>query len=156
MEYISWMEEDIVECTPTIPILNTFSVGMVGFVDPHKVVIWKNAFIVLGNAQSDGVLEGRTESFGHTWLKHSFSQVEGDLELQEIPKLVPLPKERTTKKKEIIVTMKEEDEECDKVEKVGNNWANGEVLHLIALWREMEFEFTKNAKKKGKYQLIEP
>jgi hypothetical protein len=59
--------------------------------------------------------------------------VEGDLELQEIPKLVPLPKERTTKKKEIIVTMKEEDEECDKVEKVGNNWANGEVLHLIAL-----------------------
>jgi hypothetical protein len=39
MEYISWMEEDIVECTPTIPILNTFSVGMVGFVDPHKVVI---------------------------------------------------------------------------------------------------------------------
>jgi hypothetical protein len=52
--------------------------------------------------------------------------------------------------------MKEEDEECDKVEKVGNNWANGEVLHLIALWREMEFEFTKNAKKKGKYQLIEP
>jgi hypothetical protein len=30
MEDISWMEEDIVE--------STSNVGMVGFVDPHKVV----------------------------------------------------------------------------------------------------------------------
>jgi hypothetical protein len=38
MEDISWMEEDIVECTLTIPFFNTFSVGMIGFIDPHKVV----------------------------------------------------------------------------------------------------------------------
>ncbi len=32
---------------------------------------------------------------------------------------------------------------------------DGEVLHLIALQGEMELEFTKNAKKQGKFQLIE-
>jgi hypothetical protein len=103
-----------------------------------------NAFLVLGNAQNDGVLEVRTKSFGHTWLKHSFSQVEGDLDLQEILKLAPLPKKITINKKVTIVIVKEEDEEG---EKVGKKWAYGEVLHMIALRREMEFEFTKNAKK---------
>ncbi len=89
----------------------------------------------------------RTKSFGHAWLKHSFSQVEGDLDLQEIPKLAPLSKKRTTNKKATIVTMEEEDEKGEKVEKAGKNWVDGEVLHLIALRKEMEFEFTKNAKK---------
>jgi len=32
------MEEDIVECTPTIPFSNTSSVGIVVFANPHKVV----------------------------------------------------------------------------------------------------------------------
>ncbi len=48
--------------------------------------------------------------------------------------------------------MKKEDEEGEKARK---NWANGEVLHLIALWEGLELEFTKNAKKQGKFQLIE-
>jgi hypothetical protein len=39
MENISWMEEDIVECKPTIPFFNTFSVGITSFVDPLKVVV---------------------------------------------------------------------------------------------------------------------
>jgi hypothetical protein len=52
---------------------------------------------------------------------------------------------KVIKKMVIIITMKKEDEE---VEKVGKNWVDGEVLHLIALRREMEFEFTKNAKKR--------
>jgi hypothetical protein len=39
MENISWLEEDVVECRPTIPFSSTFSVGMVSFVDPHKVVV---------------------------------------------------------------------------------------------------------------------
>jgi hypothetical protein len=42
-------------------------------------------------------------------------------------------KKRTTKKKVVIFTMKEEDEEGEKAEKVGKNWVDGEVLHLIAL-----------------------
>jgi hypothetical protein len=112
---------------------------MVGFVDPHKVIVQKNAFPILGNVQNDGASEVKIEIFGHTWLKHSFSQVERDLELQEIPKLAPLPKKRPTKKKVIIVTTKEEDEEGEKVEKAGKNWVDGEVLQLIALQREMEF-----------------
>jgi hypothetical protein len=41
--------------------------------------------------------------------------------------------------------MKEEDEEGEKVENIGKNWVDGEVLHLIALWKEMELEFAKNA-----------
>jgi hypothetical protein len=51
--------------------------------------------------------------------------------------------------------MKEEDEEGEKAEKVGKIWVDGEVLHLSALWKEMELEFTKNAKKRSKFQLIE-
>jgi hypothetical protein len=108
---------------------------MVGFVDPHKVIVQKNAFPILGNVQNDGVSEVRIESFCHTRLKHSFSQVERALELQEIPKLAPLPKKRATKKKVTIVTTKEEDEEDEKVEKARKYWVDGEVLHLIALQR---------------------
>jgi len=55
VENITWMEEDIVECTPTIPFLNTSSVGMAGFVDPDKVVAQRHAFLILGNVQNDGV-----------------------------------------------------------------------------------------------------
>jgi 5'-3' exonuclease len=78
--------------------------------------------------------------------------VEGDLDLQEISKLAPLPKKIATKKKTTIITMQDEDEEG---EKAGKNWADGEVLHLIVLQEGMELEFTKNAKKQGKFQLIE-
>jgi hypothetical protein len=81
MKDISWMEEDIVECTPTIPFLNTSSVGIVVFAYPHKVVAQRSAFLLLGNVQNDGVLKVRTESFGRVGLKHSFSQVEENLNL---------------------------------------------------------------------------
>ncbi len=66
-------------------------------------------------------------------LKHSFSQVEGHLDLQEVPKPAPLPKKCATKKKVVIVTMKEEDEEGEKAKKARKICANGEVLHMIAL-----------------------
>jgi hypothetical protein len=46
---------------------------MDGFVDPHKVVVQRYAFLVLGNAQNEGVLEMKTKVFGHGRLKHSFS-----------------------------------------------------------------------------------
>jgi hypothetical protein len=81
MENISWMEEDIIECTTTIPFSSTSSVGMASFVNPHKVVARKSAFPIFGNAQNDGVSKVKTESLGHARLKHSFSQVEGDLDL---------------------------------------------------------------------------
>jgi hypothetical protein len=80
MEDISCMEEYIVKCTPTILLLSTSSLGMVGFVNAHKVVAQKSAFTILENAQNDGVSEVRTKSFGHARLKHSFSQMEGDLD----------------------------------------------------------------------------
>jgi hypothetical protein len=49
--------------------------------------------------------------------------------------------------------MKEEDEEGEKARK---NWADGDVLHLIALRGGMELEFTKNAKKQRKFNLLKP
>jgi hypothetical protein len=59
MDDISWME-DIVESTPTIPFLSTSSVRMVGFVNPHKIVVRRSAFQVLGNAQNECVSKVRT------------------------------------------------------------------------------------------------
>ncbi len=69
--------------------------------------------------------------------------------------MVPLPKKKVTKKKATIVITKEEHEVGEKVEKARKRWADGEVLHLIALQGKMELEFTKNAKKQGKFQLIQ-
>ncbi len=54
------MEEEIVDSTPTIPFLSTSNVGMVGFVNPHKVVVQKSAFLILGNVQNECVSEVRT------------------------------------------------------------------------------------------------
>jgi hypothetical protein len=82
MENISWMEEDIVECTPSIPFSKTSSVGMANFVDPHKIVVRRSTFLVLGNIQNENISKVRIESFGHGGLKQSFSQVKGDLDLQ--------------------------------------------------------------------------
>jgi hypothetical protein len=60
MENISWMEEDIVECIPTIPFSSTSSVGVTGFVDPHKVVAQRSVFQVFGNVQNECVSKVRT------------------------------------------------------------------------------------------------
>jgi hypothetical protein len=49
--------------------------------------------------------------------------------------------------------MKGEDEEGEKARK---NWVDGDVLHQIALWGEMEFEFAKNVKKQSKLNLLKP
>jgi hypothetical protein len=48
-------------------------------------------------------------------LKRKFSQVEGKLNLQKILKPVPILKNRTPRKK--VVVMKDEDEESDKTRK---------------------------------------
>jgi len=52
--------------------------------------------------------------------------MEKDLDLQKIPKLTSLPKKITTKKKVPIITMKEDNEEGEKVEKARKNWVDGE------------------------------
>jgi len=77
------------------------------------------------------------------------------LDLQETPKPTLLLKKRTIENNVAIFKMKEEDEEGEKGEKVGKNWADGEVQHLNALQGETEFEFTKNTKKESKFQFIE-
>jgi hypothetical protein len=49
IEDISWIE-DVVDCTLTILFMNFFTIDMVGFVNPHKVVVQRGAFSTLANA----------------------------------------------------------------------------------------------------------
>jgi hypothetical protein len=63
--------------------------------------------------------------------------------LQEIFKPTPIPKKKTLRKKAVV--MKDTNEEDNKV---GKNWVDGEVLHLIVLKGEMELKFAQNAQKK--------
>ncbi len=44
-------------------ILNTSSVDIIGFVNLHKVVVRRNAFLVFGNAQNEGVSKLKTKKF---------------------------------------------------------------------------------------------
>jgi hypothetical protein len=46
--------------------------------------------------------------------------------------------------------IKEKDEEHNKV---GKDWMDSEILHLITLWREMELEFAKDVKKQSKFEV---
>ncbi len=64
MENILWIE-DIVESTPIISFFSTSSVDMVGFLNWHKVVAWRNAFLTLANSQNESVSKMKVESFGH-------------------------------------------------------------------------------------------
>jgi hypothetical protein len=80
MEDILWIE-DIVENAPNTPFLNTYTVGTIGLIDPHKVVVWRNTFLALENAQNESVSKMRIKSFGHGRLKCPFSQVERYLHL---------------------------------------------------------------------------
>jgi hypothetical protein len=49
MEEMQWIE-DIVKSTRALPFLTNSRVGMVGFVNPHKVVARKSAFSSLPSA----------------------------------------------------------------------------------------------------------
>ncbi len=89
-----WIE-DIVENTLFLPFLTNSRVGMASFVDPHKVVA-RNAFIAFPSAQNEVESKGGTKS---EKLKYPFSQVEWDLDLQEIPKLILIPNKKTPKEK---------------------------------------------------------
>jgi hypothetical protein len=57
MEEMQWIE-DIVKSTRTLPFLTNYRVGIVDFVNPHKVVARKSAFSALPRARNGGELEG--------------------------------------------------------------------------------------------------
>ncbi len=78
--------------------------------------------------------------------------MEGVLDLQKILKPTPFPQKKIIKKKVAIVTMKEEDEEGWKGWKKFGGWWNSTfdcTMRRNGTW------FVKNAKKQGKFQLIE-
>ncbi len=80
-----WIE-DIVESTQAPTFFIKYKIDMVIFVDLHKVVVKRNAFSTLPSAWNEVESKGGIES-GR--LKHQFSQVEGDLDLQKILKPIP-------------------------------------------------------------------
>jgi hypothetical protein len=95
MKDMLWIE-DIVQCTLAPPFLTNSKVNMVGFVDLHKVVALRSAFLAFQDAQNRVELKGGTKSEG---LNCQFSQVKGDSDLQEISKPVPIPNKKAKKKK---------------------------------------------------------
>ncbi len=107
MEGMLWIE-DIVQCTPAPPFLTDSKVDMVSFVDPHKVVVPRSAFLAFQHAQNIVELKGGTKSEG---LK--CQQVEGHLDLQKIFKPIPIlnKKAKNWKKKKIVVKDKDEKNE---------------------------------------------
>jgi len=86
---------------------------MASFVHLHKVIIRRSAFSTILNAQNGVELKGRAKS-GR--LKRQISQMERDMNLQEMLKLVAILKKKTSRKKMIMVKDKNK-----KDEKVGNH-----------------------------------
>jgi hypothetical protein len=82
--------EHIVESTPALPFLTNFRVDMAGFVNSHNVITRSNAFLTLSSAQNGGESKGGAKS---GTLKCQFSEVKGDVNLQQISKLLHIPKE---------------------------------------------------------------
>jgi hypothetical protein len=111
---------------------------MAGFEYLHKAIA-RSAFSTFPSARNGGELEGGAKS-GR--LKCHF-KMEGDLDLQGIFKLVPIPKKKAPNKN--IIVMKNKNE---KGAKVGKIWVDDEILHLIAIRREMELECAKKKNKK--------
>ncbi len=70
---------------------------MVGFVHLHKVIPRRSAFSTFLNAQNGVESEGGAKS-GR--LKHQFSQMERNMNLQEMPKLVAILKKKNIKEKD--------------------------------------------------------
>jgi hypothetical protein len=123
---------------------------MVGFVNPHKVVVWRNAFSTLANAQNEYM---KIESFGHGRSKHRFSQVQGYLDLWKILKLALLPKKRATRKKKVVVLeVKKEDEKNERAKNIGQVMKYYISLHYEEIW---SLNLSKVQKKKKHFSLFE-
>jgi hypothetical protein len=90
MENMLWIE-DIVGSTLSPLVLTNSRVDMVGFMDPHKVVARRSAFLIFPSAQNGVELKGGVED---ERLKHQFSKVKGDLVLQEILKPIFIIKKK--------------------------------------------------------------
>jgi hypothetical protein len=54
--------ENIVENTPAPPVLTNFRVDMVGFVNPHKMIVRKSSFSVFLSARNGSEWKGESES----------------------------------------------------------------------------------------------
>jgi hypothetical protein len=58
MEGTLWIEDIVESTTTTTLIFTNYKIDMVGFVNPHKVIIRRNASSTLPNAQNGGESKG--------------------------------------------------------------------------------------------------
>jgi hypothetical protein len=65
------------------------------FVKLHKVIVKRSAFKTFSRAQNEGESKGGIKG---ERLKGQLSQVKGELNLQEMLKLIPIPKKSTKTK----------------------------------------------------------
>jgi hypothetical protein len=97
-------------------------------------VVARSAFLAFPGARIEVESEGGTES---EKLKYQFSQVEWDLDLQEIPKPILIPNKKTQEKKKVVM-IKDKGEKSKKVEK---------KIHCV--WQKLK---TRKNKKEKKYK----
>jgi hypothetical protein len=70
------------------------------FVKVHEVIVERSAFLAFSRAQNEGESNGEIKS---ERLKGQLSQVKGELNLQEMLKLISIPKKRHQDKKKKVV-----------------------------------------------------
>jgi hypothetical protein len=58
MEGTLWIEDIVESTTTTTLIFTNYKIDMVGFVNPHKVIIKRSASSTLPNAQNGGESKG--------------------------------------------------------------------------------------------------
>jgi hypothetical protein len=74
-----------------LSFLTNFKVDMTDFVNLHKVIVRRNAFSTFWSGQNED--ESKGEQKVKSW-NVNFQKVKGDLNLQKMPKLVPILKKR--------------------------------------------------------------
>ncbi len=83
-----WID-DIVESTPISSFFINSRIDMADFVNPHKVVVRLNAFSAWYDMKMNQKMGAKSEK-----LSRQFSQMESNMNLQEILKLIPIPKKK--------------------------------------------------------------
>jgi hypothetical protein len=91
-----WIEDNV-ESIPAHPFFTNSIVDMASFVNIHEVIP-RNAFLAFPSAQNEVELEGGAKS---ERLKHHFSQVKGDLDLQKVPKSIFIPNKGSPRKRQL-------------------------------------------------------
>ncbi len=85
-----WID-DIVESTPTSSFFINCRIDMADFVNPHKVVVQRNAFSAFPNTWNEAESKGGAES---EKLRCQFSQMDRDMNYKRFSNGFPFQKKK--------------------------------------------------------------